>query len=126
MKPTKCPAKKKKARKDKKEGTRMTELRNLTFCIWIRRPHGGHFCFRTSRPQEFPIQGELVINPPPLPPPSPTQWHFCDFPTWLEEIICVKMLLHNTVKRKVFASAKSEKKIFLFILIHCLTISIFP
>ena len=102
----------------------MTELRNLTFCIWIRRPHGGHFCFRTSRPQEFPIQGELVINPPP--PPSPTQWHFCDFPTWLEEIICVKMLLHNTVKRKVFASAKSEKKIFLFILIHCLTISIFP
>ena len=62
---------KKKARKDKKEGTRMTVLRNLTFCIWIRRPHGGHFCFRTSRPQEFPIQGELVINPtPPPPPPS--------------------------------------------------------
>ena len=61
---------KKKARKDKKEGTRMTVLRNLTFCIWIR-PHGGHFCFRTSRPQEFPIQGELVINPtPPPPPPS--------------------------------------------------------
>ena len=123
MKPTKCPAKKK-ARKEKKEGTRMTELRNLIFCIWIRRQHGGHFCFRTSRPREFPIHDELVIPPPP--PPSPTQWHLCDFPTWLEEIIFAKMLLHNTIKRTVFVSAKSKKKIFLFILIHCLIISIFP
>ena len=67
---------KKKARKDKKEGTRMTVLRNLTFCIWIRRPHGGHFCFRTSRPQEFPIQGELVINPTPPPPLTKLGSHF--------------------------------------------------
>ena len=66
MKPTKCPAKKR-ARREKKEGRRVTELRNLTFCIRIRRPLGGHFCFRTSRPREFPIQGELVINPPPPP-----------------------------------------------------------